>query len=222
MSLFNKLLDTTIGSVLKTAGKFGVKSTAKILTPTRLRGAAVGAGIYYGGNYLATKLHQNMVAEYGENTYANRYQSGENTARKIIAGSALYNVAVGGVLGRSATKGVYNLSKNLLRDRSPIGPMRPLRQDRINMRNYLNRSRTKGDRFKARVMKTKKFATSNFGILSGVGIAGVSFGYMNANRKPLALEAGNTEFFGTSSVQKQNFNTAGLVQAIHDRRKRQF
>lgn len=201
MSIMSKILNTTLGGVLK-AG------TKKAFTTTRGRGILMAAAGYYGGNYALDKVRQDLSAEYGSQTYDARYSTGEGLARNLLTGAAITNLAVGGIFGKSmvslAAKTPGKIAKTIF------------------SRNKVSASKIPITEHTRNSVKTKPYASiknrKSF-IFAGM-VAGLGYGYNSSLRKPVALEGRNVEIYGQSAVSKMNFDTAGLVQSIHNNRRR--
>lgn len=205
MSIMSKILNTTLGGALKAGSK-------KAFTTTRGRGILMAAAGYYGGNYALDKVRQDLSAEYGSQTYDARYSTGEGLARNLLTGAAITNLAVGGIFGKSmvslAAKTPGKIAKSA---KSIFSRKKATSESKIPITEHTRNS-----------VKTKPYASiknrKSF-IFAGM-VAGLGYGYNSSLRKPVALEGRNVEIYGQSAVSKMNFDTAGLVQSIHNNRRR--
>lgn len=200
MSLLSQILDTTLGGVIKTAAK-------KSVTSTRGRGLIMAAAGYYGGNYAMDKAKQDLSAEYGNQVYQDRYGAGEGIGRNILTGGALGVGVIGGVFGRSITAGGFKIARGAI-----MAPKQAV--------TSLFRSSEKAEA--AKTVRTKPYNSirARKSLLSASVMGGLGYGYVSSLRRPPAIEGRNTEIYGQSSVSKMNFDTAGLVQALHNNRRR--
>lgn len=201
MSIMSKILNSTLGGALKTGSK-------KAFTTTRGRGILMAAAGYYGGNYAMDKVKQDLSAEYGSQVYDSRYSTGEGLARNLLAGASLTSFAVGGIFGRSV---VGTLAKTPGKVATKLFRRKSTAESKIPITEHTRNS-----------VKTKPYASIKHRkslIFAGM-VAGLGYGYNSSIRKPVALEGRNVEIYGQSAVSKMNFDTAGLVQSIHNNRRR--
>jgi hypothetical protein len=193
MSLLSEILDTTLGGVIKTAAK-------KTITSTRGRGLIMAAAGYYGGNYAMDKAKQDLSAEYGNQVYQDRYGAGEDIGRDLLTGASLGIGVVGGVFGKSVTRLGLKAAKSVVTSPFKISFAAP----------------------SVRMPKPASYGSirSRKSLMSAAVMGGLGYGYVSSLRRPPAVEGRNTEIYGQSSVSKMNFDTAGLVQALHNNRRR--
>lgn len=233
-SLIDKLINMTLGGTIKSVTNFGLKTSAKALTPTRLRSIGVAAGIYYGGNYLLTKARQDMSADYGSDVYTERYEKGENLARGVIGGAAISKAVLGGIFGKSVPRTAANMVAGASKGIASVFTGRQAPMNRlIDQRKWASPTQYRYERYssylqnkKAKLKSLKSKGNSwaasagRKTAITGASLLGVGVGYYSTSRNPVALESRSVDVFGGSSSSKMNFNTAGLVQAMHDKRKR--
>lgn len=210
MSLLSQILDTTLGGVIKTAAK-------KTITSTRGRGLIMAAAGYYGGNYAMDKAKQDLSAEYGNQVYQDRYGAGEGIGRDLLTGASLGIGVVGGVFGKS----IVGMGKSAVT--TGLGSVKSAASWGYNMMfNRTARKTVEAAQAVKRPMRQAAYSSirSRKSLLSASVMGGLAYGYTTSIRRPPAIEGRNTEIYGQSSVSKMNFDTAGLVQALHNNRKR--
>lgn len=197
----SKVLNTTLSGVLKTASKAA-------FTTTRGRGVLMAAAGYYGGNYAMDKIQQDLSADYGSQAYNDRYAQGEGLARNLLVGASLTSLVVGGVFGKSVVGMTARTPGKIV---SSIFKRNPSSQNKIPITEHTRNS-----------VRTKPFASikNRKSLIFAGMVAGLGYGYTTALKRPVALEGRNVEIYGQSSVSKMNFNTAGLVQSLHNNRRR--